>query len=163
MRQIIESQMRFGDVDISKINVDYKSRDEIDKCVIGLQYIYTNAEIRNKVFDVLEGITPSGTSKHRGRPGMDLWKILVLGVIRQATNFDYDKLHNIANNHMMIRELLGHNRYEDYDKMYRYELQTLKDNITLLTPELINKINVIVVEAGHKLLTVKKKKNYSLA
>ena len=56
MRQVIESQMRFGDVDISKIKVDYKSRDEIEKCVIGLQYIYTNPEIRNQVFQVLEGI-----------------------------------------------------------------------------------------------------------
>ena len=99
-------------------------------------------------------------SKKNGRPGMDLWKILVLGVIRQSCKWDYDKLQNIANNHRNIRELLGHSSSEWGGKIYFYELQTLKDNIHLLTPELLDKINKIVVDNGHKLFGGKKKVNY---
>jgi hypothetical protein len=85
-----------------------------------------------------------------------------LGVIRQGCSWDYDKLHHMANNNLMIRELLGHDRLYCEDP-YHYNLQTLKDNVMLLTPELIDKISEIVVKAGHKLLGGKKKKNYIVA
>ena len=156
MRKTYEYQLTFGNVDISQIKIDYKSRDEIDKLVCGLQYIFTNIEIRAEVFKLLEGIISPNISKKTGRRGMDLWKILVLGVVRQACSWDYDKLQNIANNHITIREFLGHNR-DDWKDKYYYELQTLKDNISLLTPETLDKINEIVVKAGHKLLGGKKK------
>lgn len=156
MRQIIENQYSFGNVDISQIKADPKSRDEIDKVVIGLQYIYTNYEIRSEVFTLLEGMISPKISKDKGRKGMDLWKILVLGVIKQACSCDYDKLHHFANNDMIIRELLGHDRIEWVDKYY-YDLQTLKDNVALLTPELLDSINETIVKAGHKLLVGKKK------
>jgi hypothetical protein len=155
MRKIIESQYSFGNVDISQIKVDPKSRDEIDKVVLGLQYIFTNDEIRTEVFQLLDSMILPKISRNKGRKGMDLWKILVLGVIKQACSIDYDKLHHFSNNDLMIRELLGHDRNEWEDRYY-YELQTLKDNISLLTPELLDKINLIVVRAGHKQLSKKK-------
>ena len=37
-----------------------------------------------------------------------------------------------------------------------YPLQTLKDNISLLTPEILDKINTLVVKEGHKVLLKKK-------
>ena len=40
MRVVLESQTRFGDVDIAEIKTHPKSRDEIDKSVLALQYIY---------------------------------------------------------------------------------------------------------------------------
>ena len=79
MRKIIESQMIFGEVDISKIKFDLRSRDEIPKLLMGLQYIYCTPETRDKVFKILEEIVPEGTDSDNGRPGMLLWKILVLG------------------------------------------------------------------------------------
>ncbi|MGD0343304.1 MAG: ISNCY family transposase [Bacteroidales bacterium] len=156
MRKTYENQQTFGNVDISKIKTNPKSRDEIDKTVRGLQYLYTNNEIRTEIFKLLEEHISPNVSKRTGRRGMDLWKILVLGVIRQVCSWDYDKLHHMANNNLMIRELLGHDRTE-WDDRYFYELQTLKDNVSLLTPELLNKINEIVVTAGHNLLGGKKK------
>ena len=36
-------------------------------------------------------------------------------------------------------------------------MQTLKDNVSLLTPELLDEINQVVVRAGH--ISVKKKEN----
>ena len=46
------------------------------------------------------------------------------------------------NNHKTIREMLGHGMIDDN---YFYPLQTLRDNISLLNKELIDKINNIVV------------------
>jgi hypothetical protein len=79
---------------------------------------------------------------------MDLWKILVLGTLRLNCNWDYDKLHNIANNHKKVREFLGHSIFE-FDQIYA--LQTIKDNISLFTPQVLDEINQVVVKAGHRL------------
>ena len=40
MRKIIDNQMKIGEVDISRIEFDLKSRDEIPKLLMGLQAIY---------------------------------------------------------------------------------------------------------------------------
>jgi len=157
MRQIIESQLQFGEVDISQIKPDFKSRDAIDKAVIGLQYIYMNPEIREKIFQLLEKIIPSNISQKTGRPGMELWKILVLGIMRQLCHWDYDVLQNMANNHNLLRQLLGHNPEHGWEKGYYYELQTLKDNVPMLTPEILKEINEMVVKSGHKKFSSKKK------
>jgi len=63
-------------------------------------------------------------------------------------NWDYDKVHDMANNHDKIRRMLGH-REKDFDS--RYPLQTIRDNVSLLTPEILDEINQIVVQAGHSL------------
>jgi hypothetical protein len=157
LRKELDFQLTFGNVDISKIKTNPKSRDEIDKIVLGLQHIFITKEIREEVFKLLEANIFPMVSKKTGRPEMDLWEILVLGVIRQGCSWDYDKLQNIANNHLMIRELLGHDRfYCEYP--YSYNLQTLKDNVMLLTPELIDMISEIVVKAGYNLFGVKKRR-----
>jgi transposase, IS5 family len=62
---------------------------------------------------------------------MDLWKIFILGAFRLTCNRDYDKLHEIANNHKKLRQMLGHCMTDDD---YQYALQTLKDDISLFTP-----------------------------
>jgi hypothetical protein len=149
MRKIINDQLMLGEVDISKIEFDKRSRDEIPQLLKGLQHIYCSPELRPKVFKILEdGIAHS----NKGRMGMDLWKILVLGTVRLNCNWNYDKLKEIADNHLTLREMLGHSRWLD---RLDYPLQTLKDNVSLLTPDLLIKINEVVVEAGHNL--VKKK------
>ena len=40
-----------------------------------------------------------------------------------------------------------------------YPLQTLKDNVSLLTPELLDQINQVVVRAGHTLVKKKTKRS----
>jgi hypothetical protein len=74
-----------------------------------------------------------------------------LCVWRIAAGFEYDRLHELANQHNTIRQMLGHGAFDGAS----YHLQTLEDNVRLLTPELLDKINVMVVNAGHAL--VKKK------
>lgn len=148
MRKTIEKQLKIGQVDIVNIKIDLKSRDEIPQLLLGLQAIYSDRQVRKEVFSILKGIVPVNVNSKNGRPGMDLWKILVLGTLRLNCNWDYDKLREIANNHKKVREFLGHTIFE-FDK--RYALQTLKDNISLFTPEILDQINKVVVKTGHKL------------
>lgn len=149
MRKTIDPQMILGEVDVSKIEFDPRSRDDIPKLLKGLQYIYCTPKLREKVFKILEEIVPEGTDANNGRPGMELWKIFVLGTIRLNCDWDYDRLKEMADHHMGLREMLGHNIFNGEDK---YALQTLKDNVSLLTVEVLDKINVVVVKAGHSLV-----------
>ena len=153
MRKVIDIQMKFGEIDISKIEFDLKSRDEIPKLLMGLQEIYCNPNVRGQVFTALLDLIPEGTDPNNGRTGMDLWKILVLGTLRLCCNWDYDKLMEIANNHKTLRLVLGHGPLNDD---YRYPLQTLKDNVSLFTPEVFDRINRIVVQHGHHIIGKKK-------
>jgi len=152
MRVIENAQLQIGQQDIAKIRLDPKSRDDIPQVLRGLKHIYTTPEIRNKVFQILEQMIPQKINIHNGRPGMPLWKILVLGVLRLNLNHDYDRIHELANNHKTLRQMLGHGLFDDD---LEYKLQTLKDNVSLLTPEILDRINEVVVASGH--LLVKKK------
>jgi IS5 family transposase len=151
MRKVIDLQMEFWKKDIADIQLDLRSRDEIPELLIGLQYIYKTPAIREKVFDVLRAIVPR-KNQETGRPGMDLWKILVLGALRTNCNFDYDKVQEMANNHNKLRQMLGHAE-TDFDS--QYGLQTIKDNLPLLSPMILDQINQIVVQAGHSVVTGK--------
>ena len=146
MRSVKESQLQFGEVDISRIEFDLRSRDELPKLLMGLQHIYCTLELRSQVFEILEEMLPQGVDTTTGRPGMEFWKIFVLGSVRLNCDWDYDKLHDIANNHQTLRLLLGHSQWEMHGT---YALQTLKDNLRLFTPEVLDKINQVVIKAGH--------------
>jgi hypothetical protein len=78
-----------------------------------------------------------------------------LGTLRLNCNWDYDKVHDIANEHNKVREFLGLTIHEPNE---RYGLQTIKDNVSLLTPELLDEINQLVVKAGHELVRKKDEK-----
>ena len=164
MRQIIDPQLQFGEQDIGAIELDPKSRDDIPQLLRGLQYIYTTPDLRARVFAILAEVIPAGVNgqadANTGRPGMEQWKILVLGVLRLGLNADYDRVHELANEHKTIRQMLGHSGWAD-GEADRYQLQTIKDNLRLFTPEILDRINQEVVAAGHRL--VKKKSRHPAA
>ena len=53
-RAVQSKQMEFGEIDISKININTKSRDDIPAILLGLQYIYGNKDTRDIIFELLE-------------------------------------------------------------------------------------------------------------
>jgi transposase, IS5 family len=156
MRVVQNIQMQIGEVDISKIEFDLRSRDDIPKILKGLQYLYCIPEKRAKLFALLEENISPTVDKGNGRPGMTLWRIFVCGTLRLNLNTDYDRLHELVNEHKKLRQMLGHGEFDDY----RYHYQTLLDNVSLVTPELLDKINQVVVNAGHDL--VKKNEDEAL-
>lgn len=155
MRKVIEPQLALGQIDIAAIVFNPKSRDDIPQILRGLQHLYLEPELRQRVFALLEQVVPERAagkgkvSSDTGRPGMTQWRILVLGVLRLGLNADYDRLHELANEHATLRQMLG---VGDWQENVRFELQTLKDNLRLFTPELLDRINQEVVRAGHQAL-----------
>ena len=154
MRVVQNVQMQIGEVDVSKVRFDLKSRDDIPKMLRGLQHLYMDVPLRMQLFALLETQIAPKIDKRNGRPGMTLWSIFVCGVVRLDLNIDYDRLHELANQHLTLREMLGHGAFDRAD----YHYQTLKDNVSLFTPELLNEINQRVVSSGHDLVKKKKAK-----
>jgi len=155
MRTVIQPQLKFGETDIAAIVIDPKSRDDIPQLLAGLQHLYTQPTLRERVFALLEEVMPERArakgkaSSQTGRPGMEQWKILVLGVLRLGLDADYDRIQELANQHKTIRQMLGHSNWLDE---HRYELQTIRDNVSLFTPDILDRINQEVVRAGHHAL-----------
>ena len=155
MRNVINPQMLLDGPDIGAIYLDPKSRDDIPQLLRGLQHIYTEPALRGRVFTLLQEVLPNrakGEGKadsSMGRPGMEQWRILVLGVLRLGLNADYDRIQELANQHGTLRQMLGHS---DWTDKAQYKLQTLKDNLALFTPALLDRINQEVVGAGHVLV-----------
>ena len=154
MRVVMRSQTRFGQVAIGDIQFDARSRDDIPAALKGLQHIYVTEAVRKKVFALLEHESAFTTKarKNTGRPGMELWQIFVLAIIKLATNCDFDRLQELANNHLQLRQMLGHSGWEDCE---RYALQTIIDNVSCISVKVLGEISQVVVEAGHALLNVK--------
>jgi len=157
MRNVFPPQMSIGQRDIADIQIDVSSRDDIPVILLGLQHIFTTKPLRDAVFKILEEVAPTKmdndvtkiVSINKGRPGMDQWSILVLGSLRVGLNADYDRILELANQHNTLREMLGLSGLNS-DK--RYRLQTLKDNIKLFTPAVMERIGAEVIRAGYKLL-----------
>ena len=157
-REVESDQIELGQTAIAQIQFNPKSRDDIPKILRGLQYLYLTDSIREPIFKLLEEKILPSVNKKNGRPGLSLWKILVMGVLRLDLNCDYDRLEELVNHHDTVRQMLGH--ADLFDKT-PYHFQTIKDNVRLLTPELLEGINQIIVKAGHALLG-KKKENERL-
>lgn len=152
MRKKIELQRKLGTVCISEVKLPLKSRDELPPILRALQYIYVTEDLRESILQILEEKIMKGKKK-TGRYGMDLWHILVLSVVRLGLDANYDRLEDFANHHSLIRKIMGVETSFGAGKVF--SMQSIKDNVSLLDMETINRINVLVLKAGHQL--VKKK------
>ena len=150
MRTVENTQMHFGEIAIAQIEIDSKSRDDIPAVLKGLQHIYTNPPLRERVFALLLEQVRPGVDLKVGRPGMDLWRIFVLAVLKQGLGCDFDRLQELANQHQTVRQMLGHGDGFRKDQTSYYQLQTLIDNVSLLGPQLLSQIGQVIVQSGHE-------------
>lgn len=151
-----ETQFKLGQEPLNKIKLNYKSRDDITKLLLGIRHISDNKELMAKILQILK---EEIVIKSTGRRGMSLWRILILGLLRQVINADYDRLCNLANNHIELRKFLGHAAIDSYDC---YSLQCIKDNTSLLTKDALDKINTLIVQEGHQLLDARLTKQLNI-
>ena len=54
MRVVLNPQLAIGQIDIERIPLDPQSRDDIPAVLRGLQQIWSDAELRAKLFTLLE-------------------------------------------------------------------------------------------------------------
>ena len=165
MRTVLNLQPALGQIPIEEIEFDPRSRDDIPAVLQGIQFLYCDLELRCKVLDLLESrlLAPQdapadpaaepGSQRppidpSTGRPGMELWNILVLGLLKQGLNCDYDRLAELAAKHLDVRRMLG---CSDVFGRPTWSQRTLVRNVALLTPALLAEVNRLVVKAGHEL------------
>jgi len=145
MRKRFEVQYELGTDRIEDVEMPKKSRDELPAVLRGLQEVYRNPELNQKIFEILERSIPV---TNIGRPGMYLWEILVLGVVRLTLDANYDRLEHIANYDNLVRGIMG---VSTFGSNKQYSLQSIKDNINLITTDMIDEINTEVVLYGYRI------------
>ena len=147
MRKRFEVQLELGQTAIEKVQIPLKSRDELPPILAGLQWIFLTPEVNEAVFQVLEQKF-QGRKTHTGRPGMDLWHILVLGVCRLGLDCDYDRLEYQANHELLLRKILGLSSPDEGGRLFHH--RTLSENVCLIDEEFLAQINAVVVDHGRR-------------
>jgi len=154
MRQRYSPQPDFQVIPIEKMVLPTKSRDELPPILAGLQWIWTHPRLKAEIFALLEQKILAG-KKATGRTGMDLWQILVLGVVRLGLDADWDRLEDLANHHTLIRQMLGVPALAWGTETKTFARQTLRDNVALLDDPLLKAINARVAAAGREVFAKK--------
>ncbi len=144
MRPVPHLQREIGEVRIEDIERNPKSRDDIPALLAGLPHRYGDRGLRARRFELLAQHIAPGSDRGTGRPGMERWRMLVMGVVKQGLGCDYDRIHERVNEHRTRRRFLGHSSEE------RYPLQTVIDHVELRGPELLAAVGRLVVESGHR-------------
>ena len=156
MREVQRRQFHLGQAAIGQIWIDPKSRDDIPAVLKGLQHIWGEEALRARLFALLDEHILPEADRTVGRPGMELWQILVLGVLKQGLGCDFDRLHDLANHHATIRAFLGHGDFVDQT---RYEYQTVVDNVSLFDAGVVERRSdnsACRGEPGHKVALEKR-------
>ena len=165
MRIVHNPQLVFGQVPIEELPLDPRSRDDIPAVLKGIQHLFRHVPLRTKIFDLLErhllhdasaaaesAAPPSARpDPGRGRPGMELWAVLVLALLKQGLKCDFDRLTELANKHSDVRCLLG---LSEFDSAQYFSHRSVVRNVSLLTPELLQELNQLVVQEGLQLVGV---------
>lgn len=162
MRQKFEKPPDLFTIPIGSARFHNNCRDEAPKLLKGLQTIFMYDQLNRSVFSLLSSKINAkrGALIKSGRKGMGLWEILVLCVMRQGLNTNYDRIHYLANSDTLMRTIMGIESESNLaSDRKQYGLTTIKDNVALLDAQTLNEINDIVVGYGHRLLK-KKRKHY---
>ena len=145
MRIFRTTQPAFQPVPFEEIKFDPRQRDGVVRILIGLQSVYGNESLWLQIQQLLENHFQQFGDQGFGRPGMSAWTILVLALIKHSLRCNYDLLLTLANYHKQLRFVLGHG---DFEPGGEYKRTTVIQNVNLLTPELIEEINLLIVKHG---------------
>jgi hypothetical protein len=157
MRSKYTIQPELGIIPIEKIHIPTKGRDQLAPILLALQAIHGTPEILEQIFALLEAKILPGKSKDKGRPGLTLWQILVLGIVRHARDCDYDQLEDLATHHSLVRQFLNLPAIAGSDLTNAPDLshKTISNNVSHITEEILRDINKIVAQHGHNILSKK--------
>jgi IS5 family transposase len=154
MRHPYQAQPDLQITPIEKIRLPLKSRDELPPLLAGLQWIWSHPTLKAEIFGLLEAKVLAG-KQATGRTGMDLWQILVLGVVRLGLDADWDRLEHVANYDSLVRQMLGVPATPWGEDAKIFGHQTLRDNVALLDDELLQQINAAIAAAGREVFAKK--------
>jgi len=155
MRKMLRNNRTLGSIHISEIEFDLNCRHEIIPILLALQCIYGKPKLLKKILKVIEEDILKVNEKNkiekknanRGAPGLDYWEILVLASVRHGCNLDYDALHDLANNHRKLRQMLNLGEMD----LKQYSRSSLQENIAKISDKTIEQISQLIIEEGHKI------------
>lgn len=150
MRKRFDRQLDIGQTAIEKVKIPTQSRDELPPVLAGLQWIFTTPSMNEQIFSLLEERI-KGDKADTGRPGMDLWHVLVLGVVRLALDCDYDRLEYLVHYDGLLRQIMGLESSFSEEFGQGFHQKTISENVCHVDAELLEEINEIVVKAGRPL------------
>lgn len=148
VRKSYQPQYRFDSSPIANVPLNLECRDEIIPILLGLQYLYSNSELRLKAVRLIAGDLNEDSRRDIGRPGMDDWQVVVLAATRLGCNLDYDKLHDLVDNHRSLRGIMGIGEWEESNE---FTFRRIRDTLCKLKPKTIEHLNQLIVSAGHAL------------
>ena len=149
MRKAFDRQQRMDCQPIAHLQLNFNCRDEIIPILAALKHIYLQPKLRDEILRAVARDVNRDSSPKRGREGMDYWPILVLAAVRLGCNFDYDRLQDLAEQHRALRQVMG---VGEWDEESDFNWRTIRNNIALLRPKTIERINHAIVAEGHKLV-----------
>jgi transposase, IS5 family len=148
MRVAFPEQPRLDCPPVVAVPLNLNCRDEIIPILRALQQVYEQPALRRRILKLIGTDVNRESSAERGREGLSYWTILVLAAVRLGCNFDYDKLQDLAEQHRTLRWMMGIGDWEDRTD---FDWRRIRDNLCLLRPSTLEKINHLVVAAGHEL------------
>jgi hypothetical protein len=146
MRKATDRQLRIGCTPILEVELNVNCRDEIVPILAALQHLYAQPKLRDEILRVVAADVNRHSSGKRGRAGMDYWPILVLAAVRLGCNLNYDKLQDLSEQHRALRQIMG---ISDMDEP-RIDWRRIRDNVTLIQPATLERINHLIVGEGHR-------------
>ena len=154
MRHHFQHQPDLHLTPIEKIRLPLKSRDELPPILAALQWLWSHPTLKADLLALIQAKVTAG-KQATGRTGMDLWQILVLGVVRLGLDADWDRLEHVANYDTLVRQMLGLPVTPWADESKRFGHQTLRDNVALLDDQLLQQINARLAAAGREVFAKK--------
>ena len=139
-------------VPIEEIQIDTRSRDDSPRMVLALKSLSESRD-RHVILEMLQKGIGATVDQENGRPGMDTWRIFVLAMLKVGLNCDFDRLTHIANNDVLVRQMLQHDAF-DFDGTPKYTQQTVVNHVALVTQKMWSKIHQIIVKHGHEIFGV---------
>jgi IS5 family transposase len=149
LRKAFDRQQRMDRPTISNVRLNLGCRDEIIPVLAALKHIYSQPKLRGEILQAVARDVNHDSSPERGREGMDYWSIVVLASVRLGCNFNYDRLQDLAEQHGALRQMMGIGAWDEEND---FNWRTIRNNLALLSPETLERINHAIVAEGHRLV-----------
>ena len=148
MRKPFSNQQRLDCNTVLEVPLNLNCRDELIPILRALQHIYSKPALRDEILQLIAADVNKDARDDCGRDGLDYWQILVLAAVRLGCNLDYDKLQDLAEQHLALRHVMG---VGDWDGDRTFSWRRIRDNLCLVRPATIDKISHAIVAEGHRL------------
>ena len=148
MRKAFTSQRRLDCGAVAEAELNLDCRSEIIPILRALQHVYSQPPLRDAILDLVGQDVNQKSQRDRGRAGMDYWQIVVLAAVRLGCNLDYDALQDLAEQHRALRQIMGLGDWQGET----FDWRRIRENVCKLRPQTIDRINRLLVTAGHQLV-----------